>query len=219
MIEDPVPTGIVTPRRAQDVTPGDGAGQAAAGKDDTGNGEPQIKEPDPQKESNKGTSYEGSITVKIGTTPFTLEGSLHPDGIVVDYHATFADAFTIGSIREVARQLALTIGDAAVGDAVVTAFNEVSGMPIVGPFFDLLTSASIKLTDLAFDSRKGSYQFGLAFDFQDVKPEPTMFGISLISLGFKATHPGTPKKPDGTPDTPSGKAVGPAGGPATPGKA
>jgi hypothetical protein len=148
------------------------------------------------------TTLEGSITVSINGHNFTLSGPLTtPTGapsIHVEYHADFDKAIRVGSITDIAAQIDKALGNSGndVQDAINSAKDTVQALPVVGNGLADIFTVQIVITDLVIirpgQDAASTYELGLALDFGALKTPPELFGITLISLGFKVTRTTTP---------------------------
>jgi hypothetical protein len=145
------------------------------------------------------TTVAGSVTVSIAGHTYTLTGTLG-NSVIVEYHAAFEDAISLGSID----QIATTIGDdlhfPGLGQEITSARDQLKTMqlPVVGDLVKALTSASIRITDLEINTQTKAYGIGVALDFTQLPPgtaAPELFGITLLSLGFKVTKVNTAATP------------------------
>jgi hypothetical protein len=59
---------------------------------------------------------------------------------------------------------------------------------VAGQAISAVLSASVRITDLEINTQSSTYGVGLALDFTTSSPQPSLFGITLISLGFKVTR-------------------------------
>jgi hypothetical protein len=130
----------------------------------------------------KSLTLKGSITIKIGSESFTLEGTVG-NNIIVEYHADFDKAINLGSITEMGGEVAQALG---VGDMAKKITDEIENLknnapPILADVIKVIDSP-IRITDLVINTQTNHYAFGFALDFttQDIK----IGNIQLMSFGL-----------------------------------
>ena len=139
------------------------------------------------------TTVEGSITVTILSQTYTLTGTLG-DHLIVEYHASFQDAITVGSIADIVGQIGTAVGYPGLGGEIQTFTStqgDLANVPVLKNIFSMLTEVKIKITDLEINTQTNTYGVGLALDFTQLPPNvsaPTLLGIELLSVGFKVTR-------------------------------
>ena len=142
---------------------------------------------------------EGSVTVSIAGHTYTLTGTLG-SSVIVEYHAAFEDAISLGSIDQIATKIGEDLHVPGLGADITTARDQLNQLqlPVVGDLVKALTSASIRITDLEINTQTKAYGIGIALDFTQLPPgtnPPELFGITLLSLGFKVTKVNTAATP------------------------
>jgi hypothetical protein len=134
------------------------------------------------------TTYEGSVTFTIAGQQYTLTGTLGND-FIMSYHASFADSISLGTVAQMADQIGTAIGVPGLGDEIKNVQAGLQTIPVLGPLVNLILNASIRITDLEINTQAKRYQVGLALDFTtEPVAQRQLFGITLESLGFKATY-------------------------------
>ena len=144
-------------------------------------------------------TVEGSITLTIASHTFTLTGTFG-DHMIVEYHASFEDSITVGSITDIAGQIATAVGVTGLDTDIKNVSSSLSSVPVLKDIYNVLTNAQIRITDLEINTQTGTYGVGLALDFTQLpagtlpasQTVPTLLGIELLSLGFKVTKVTTP---------------------------
>jgi hypothetical protein len=132
-------------------------------------------------------TVEGSITLTIANHTFTLTGTLGQH-MIVEYHAAFEDSISLGSIGDIATQIATAVGFSGFADEIKAVNGSLStNVPVLSSIAMTLTSASVRITDLEINTQTSTYGVGLALDFTTSSPAPMLLGIELLSLGFKVT--------------------------------
>jgi hypothetical protein len=135
-----------------------------------------------------GTTFQASVSVMIAGHPFTLDGSLDVKGIVVEYHAPFDKAVNLGTITSVATEIGNALGFSDLATDLTTTQQSIFGGG--GPLASLalaIEQIQIRITDLVINQATSTYGIGLALDFTGLNPPPTLFNITLLSVGFKVT--------------------------------
>ena len=134
------------------------------------------------------TTFEASMTVNIAGEIFTLKGTLDNAAIVVEYHAEFHKAVSLGSIETIATEIGNALNFPELGNLVKETHTQIGGLPVVGGIVNSIDTATIRITDLVINTATKTYGVGLALDFTTSEPPlPTLFGITLVSLGFHVT--------------------------------
>lgn len=133
------------------------------------------------------TTVEGSITLTIGPHTYTLTGTLG-DHLIVEYHATFEDSISLGSVNDIATQIGTAMGFSGFGAEIQAVHSSLAQVPVLGSIASVLTTASVRITDLEINTQTNTYGAGLALDFTTSSPAPKLLGIELLSLGFKVTR-------------------------------
>jgi hypothetical protein len=135
------------------------------------------------------TTIEGGITFFIDPPGqlYTLSGTFNtattPASFIMEYHATFEDALTLGPLKDILPGITNALGFQEVANALENAGNELAKLPGL----DKILNASLKITDIVINTLAQTYQFGVALDFSTI-PDPVEFaGIKLMSLSFKVT--------------------------------
>lgn len=135
------------------------------------------------------TTIEGGVTFFIDPPGqlYTLSGTFNTGttqpSFIMEYHATFDDALTLGPIGEILPGITKALGFKEVSEALEKAGNELAKLPAIGP----ILTASLKITDIVINTLAKTYQLGVALDFSTI-PEPIEFaGIKLMSISFKVT--------------------------------
>jgi hypothetical protein len=147
------------------------------------------------------TTVEGSITVTILNQKYTLTGTLGAH-LIVEYHASFEDAITVGSIDDIVGNIGNAVGYPNLGAEIKTftsSQGDLANVPVLKNIFSMLTEVKIKITDLEINTQTNTYGVGLALDFTSLPPDttttpptptppPKLLGIELLSVGFKVTR-------------------------------
>lgn len=133
------------------------------------------------------TTIAASMTVNIAGEIFTLAGKLDNANIVVEYHAPFDTAVSLGSIDTIATEIGNALHFPELGTLVTTTHNDIGQLPVVGGIVNAIETATVRITDLVINTSTKTYGVGLALDFTTSTPLPTLFGITLVSLGFSVT--------------------------------
>lgn len=147
------------------------------------------------------TTVEGSITVTVLNQKYTLTGTLG-DHLIVEYHASFEDAITVGSIDDIVKNIGNAVGYPGLGAEIQTFTGSSGPLANVTVLKDIVTKLAevkIKITDLEINTQTNTYGVGLALDFTSLPPDttttpptptppPTLLGIELLSVGFKVTR-------------------------------
>lgn len=148
--------------------------------------------------SSAGTSssltIEGTLTLEIADQKYTLTGTLG-DHVIVEYHAAFDDSISLGPVSRFAGQVATAFGFPGFATEITGALNELNKVPLAGAAAGAVLTASARITDLEINTLTGSYGIGLALDFSTSNPSPSLFGVSLVALGFKVTKVKTADTP------------------------
>lgn len=147
------------------------------------------------------TTYEGLLVLNIAGQTYTLTGTLG-DGLVLEYHADWDKAISLGPVGSIAGTIATQLGFPELGNEITTELGKVAQLTVLGPIATLLTSASARITDLEINTQTSTYGVGLALDFTQLpagSATPSLFGITLLALGFKVTR----TKPASTTPTPT----------------
>jgi hypothetical protein len=140
------------------------------------------------------TTVDGFITVKIAGQSYTLTGSLGSD-LIIEYHKDFADSISLGPVGDIAPQIATAFNFPDLAGDITTALNSLSTLPVAGQGIKVVLSASARITDLEINTQTKTYGVGLALDFTTSTPQPSLLGITLMSLGFKVTSTNTAAPP------------------------
>jgi hypothetical protein len=170
-----------------------GPQQTLPAKNDTGTGKAAST-----------TNFAASMTVTIAGEVFTLKGKLDTHNIVVEYHESFDKAVSLGTIATIADEIGKALHFDDLGGTIRTTHDTIAGLPVVGEIGDALLTATIRITDIVINTSTKTYGVGLALDFTSSDPLPTLFGITLVSLGFSVTkvNDKQPVKDPATPVTP-----------------
>lgn len=132
------------------------------------------------------TTIDGSITVSIAGQTYTLTGTLGSD-LIVEYHKDFDEAISLGQVDTIAPAIATAFNFPDLASEITNAQNSLSALPGISTFL----TASARITDLEINTQTKTYGVGLALDFTTSTPQPTLLGITLVSLGFKVTKTST----------------------------
>jgi hypothetical protein len=139
-------------------------------------------------------TFDGSLTLEIGGQKYMLTGTLG-DHVIVEYHAAFDDSISLGPIAGIAGQIATTFGFPGFDTEITGALDDLNKVPLVGAAVDAVLTASARITDLEINTLTGSYGIGVALDFSTSNPSPSLFGVTLVALGFKVTKVKTAATP------------------------
>jgi hypothetical protein len=134
-------------------------------------------------------SVAGFITVDIGGTKYTLEGTVG-SSIVVAYHRPFADAANVGTIASIIGDVGTALGSTNLAANVNNALDELKPVPLLGPVVNAIATANIRITDLAINTATKTYQFGFGLDFTQEVPPIQVGSIALDSFGLVVTAQG-----------------------------
>jgi hypothetical protein len=134
------------------------------------------------------------MTVNIAGEAFTLKGRLDTNNIVVEYHEPFDKAISLGTIETIADEIGKALQFDDLGGIIRSTHDSIKALPVVGEIGDALLTATIRITDIVINTSTKTYGVGLALDFTSSDPLPTLFGITLMSLGFSVTQV-NPKQP------------------------
>jgi hypothetical protein len=155
---------------------------------------PVLLQPAATTAATSTTTVEGSITLGIAGHTYTLSGTLG-DHLIVEYHAAFEDAISLGTVSDIAQSIGDAVGFPALGGEIKTALSDLQALPPpIGSIGQLLATVTTRITDLEINTQTKTYGVGLALDFTQLPPgtpPPTLLGITLLSLGFKVTRVNT----------------------------
>ena len=140
------------------------------------------------------TTVDGSVTIKIAGQTYTLTGSLSSD-LIIEYHKDFADSISLGPVVDIAPQIATAFNFPDLATEMTNTLNSLGTLPGIGPAISAFLTASARITDLEINTQTKTYGVGLALDFTTSTPQPELFGITLVSLGFKVTRVNTAAAP------------------------
>ena len=154
-------------------------------------GTPGTNPPDP---GTSVTTFEGTVTLEVAHQKYTLTGTLG-DHIIVEYHASFDDSFSLGPISSFAIEIADQFGFSGFDKYMAEALQEVNKLPLVGTVTNAVLTASARITDLEINTLTGTYGIGLALDFSTSTKSISLFGVTLVALGFKVTRTKTAAPP------------------------
>jgi hypothetical protein len=134
------------------------------------------------------TNFVATMTVNIAGEPFTLSGSLDTHNIVVEYHRTFDKAVSLGSIDTIAAAIGDALHVPELSSVIGDAHRGLQQLSVLQHLLDSITSASIRITDIVINTVTNTYGVGIALDFTTSNPPlPSLFGVTLVSLGFNVT--------------------------------
>ena len=139
-------------------------------------------------------TFDGTLTLEIAGQKYTLTGTLG-NNVIVEYHAAFDDSISLGPISGIAGQIATTFGFPGFDTEITGALDDLNKVPLVGAAVNAVLTASARITDLEINTLTGSYGIGLALDFSTSNPSPSLFGVTLVALGFKVTRVKTAAPP------------------------
>ena len=111
------------------------------------------------------TTFEASMTVNIAGEIFTLKGKLDNAAIVVEYHAEFDKAVSLGSIETIATEIGNALNFPELGNLVNETHTQIGELPVVGGIVNSIDTATIRITDLVINTATKTYGVGLALDF------------------------------------------------------
>lgn len=131
-------------------------------------------------------TIDGSVTVDIASQRYTLTGSFTGD-LIVEYHKDFADSISLGPVKDIAPQIATAFNFPDLATEITDTLHSLGDLPEIGGVIKVFLTASARITDLEINTQTSTYGVGLALDFTTSSPKPSLFGITLISLGFKVT--------------------------------
>jgi hypothetical protein len=134
------------------------------------------------------TDVTASLTISIAGQPFTLGGKFDDSGIIVEYHADFGQAASLGSIQSVADEIEKALNFNGLSKIITDTNNQVKQLGPIAKIASVFETATIRITDIVINTKTKTYGIGLALDFTTSTPLPTLFGITLISLGFSVTR-------------------------------
>jgi hypothetical protein len=133
------------------------------------------------------TTIDGSITVSIAGQNYTLTGTLGSD-LIIEYHEDFDQAISLGPVADIAPKIAAAFNFPDLASEITDGLDSLKSL---GSAISAVLTASAKITDLEINTQTSTYGVGLALDFTTSSPQPMLFGITLISLGFKVTRVNT----------------------------
>jgi hypothetical protein len=134
------------------------------------------------------TTFDGSITLSIAGQTYTLTGTLGND-LIVEYHADFAQAIGLGTVGDIATSIATAVGFPDLATEITGTLSQLETLPSpVGSVISELAGATVRITDLEINTQTKTYGVGLALDFTTSSSPPMLFGIALLSVGFKVTR-------------------------------
>jgi hypothetical protein len=139
------------------------------------------------------TNIGASLTINIAGELFTLTGKFDSNDVVVEYHQPFDKAVSLGTIASIAHEIAKALSVPELETAITTTHDQVKNLKPLQSILDIITSATIRITDLVINTATQTYGVGLALDFTTSNPLPTVFDITLVSLGFNITHAKKPQ--------------------------
>lgn len=134
------------------------------------------------------TNIAATMTVVIAGETFVLGGKLDNANIVIEYHRDFDKAISLGSIDTIAVEIGNSLNFPELGDLVKSTHDSIGQLPVVGGIVNAIETATVRITDLVINTATKTYGVGLALDFTTSTPLPTLFGITLVSLGFNVTR-------------------------------
>ena len=134
------------------------------------------------------TNIGASLTISIAGELFTLTGKFDSSNVVVEYHQPFDKAVSLGTITSIAHEIAIALNVPELETVIKSTHDQVKGLQPLQTIADVITSATIRVTDLVINTATQTYGVGLALDFTTSNPLPTAFDITLVSLGFTITH-------------------------------
>jgi hypothetical protein len=150
--------------------------------------DPQKNLPDKtQPRTASTTNIAASMTVNIAGQDFTLKGKLDSLNIVVEYHEPFDKAISLGKIETIADEIGTALHFDELGGVIRSTRDAIHGLDVVREIGDALLTATVRITDIVINTSTKTYGVGLALDFTSSDPLPTLFGITLVSLGFSVT--------------------------------
>lgn len=136
------------------------------------------------------TTIDGSITVTIAGQKYTLTGTLG-NALIIEYHKDFDEALSLGPVKDIAPQIANAFNFPDLATEITDALNSLSTLPVAGQAISTVLTASARITDLEINTQTKTYGVGLALDFTTSTPQPSLFDITLVALGFKVTRVNT----------------------------
>jgi hypothetical protein len=136
------------------------------------------------------TTIDGSITVDIAGQQYTLTGTLG-SALIIEYHKDFDEAISLGPVGDIAPQIANAFNFPDLATDITQTLKDLGTLPGIGPAISAFLTASARITDLEINTQTKTYGVGLALDFTTSSPQPSVFDITLISLGFKVTKTNT----------------------------
>ena len=151
------------------------------------------------------TTVDGTVTLSIAGNTYTLTGTLGDD-LIVEYHADFDQAISLGTVGAIAPSIANALSFPDLAKEITNTLNEVGSLPVIGQIGSILLNATARITDLEINTQAKTYGVGLALDFTQLPPNtptPSVFGITLLSLGFKVTRTNPAQTSSTTPTSPT----------------
>ena len=145
------------------------------------------------------------MTLSIAGNTYTLTGTLGDD-LIVEYHADFDQAISLGTVGAIAPSIANALSFPDLAKEITNTLNEVGSLPVIGQIGSILLKATARITDLEINTQAKTYGVGLALDFTQLPPNtptPSVFGITLLSLGFKVTRTNPAQTSSTTPTSPT----------------
>jgi hypothetical protein len=155
----------------------------------TGGGQQVAQQATQQGDGKTGatTTLEGMVTITIAQHKFTLSGTLAKSAVIVEYHADFADSVTLGTITDIASELAQVFGIDDLKTDIDNALSQIQNLPVAFKLANQLLGASVRITDLVINTATSTYGIGMALDFS-ADPPTLLNTIELDSIGFKVTR-------------------------------
>jgi hypothetical protein len=127
----------------------------------------------------------GSITLEIQQQPFTLEG-LIGSSINVQYHKTPEDGLELGSVTDLAGEIAGLFGlDGDFSAKLTKMLDDLKAVPALGAIVQKLMTSPIIITDLGINTAApATYQFGFYVRLSDVK----LLKVKIAGFGVIFTY-------------------------------
>jgi hypothetical protein len=152
------------------------------------NPNPPVPGPNKPAGTASTTDIAASLTISIAGQPFTLGGKFDNSDVIVEYHADFDKAVSLGSIDSVADEIEKSLNFNGLSQIIMDTNKQVSGLQPLSNALKALETATVRITDIVINTKTKTYGIGLALDFTTSTPLPTVFGITLISFGFSVTR-------------------------------
>lgn len=124
-----------------------------------------------------GFTIDGYVIITIGDKQFVLDGTVGAY-IDVQYHKSFDDAVSLGTIPNMVVAIGTALGIADPADFKTRVDNAIANLGVIPGLPAVLNTLVIRITDLGINTSTQVYQFGFACDL-------STSGISFQGVAFK----------------------------------